>query len=346
MVTKVGTIGFSEGNGHPFSFSAIVNGYDDAAFEQAGWPVIHDYLREQPKDRFGFDNIRITHAWSPDLNQTTRLCRACRIDQPLQRIEDMVSEVDAVLIARDDWETHAELVRPFLAEGKYVFVDKPLTLDEHELAEFIPHLCSGQLMSTSGMRFASELDTLRQGGLDREIGRLKLIQGTVVNGLEKYGIHLIEAVAQLGNGLDRPVSVTRVSAAHESYLIRYENDVLFTLNCLGNCEPTFHLSFFGAKGHRHFDLHNNFTAFRRTLAAFFLMVRGERNPINPTETTAILRLIMRARDLEPDQIAAINLGVPTSGSNKKSGNCEEGGNEMRPHFQVTDSMAKNSVLGD
>ena len=28
---RVGMIGLSEGNGHPFSFSAILNGYDDAA---------------------------------------------------------------------------------------------------------------------------------------------------------------------------------------------------------------------------------------------------------------------------------------------------------------------------
>ena len=26
---RVGMIGMSEGNGHPFSFSAIINGYDD-----------------------------------------------------------------------------------------------------------------------------------------------------------------------------------------------------------------------------------------------------------------------------------------------------------------------------
>jgi len=45
MTLRLGILGFSEGNGHPFSFGAIVNGYDDAAFARVGWDGIHAYLR-------------------------------------------------------------------------------------------------------------------------------------------------------------------------------------------------------------------------------------------------------------------------------------------------------------
>src|SRR5689334_24844046 len=124
MVRRVGTIGLSEGNGHPFSFSAIVNGYDDAGFADAGWPVIHRYLQAQPKENFGFDGFRVSHAWTQDAELTAKLCRACRIKNACSTVEEMVSEVDAVLIARDDWETHYGLARPFLEAGKHVFVDK------------------------------------------------------------------------------------------------------------------------------------------------------------------------------------------------------------------------------
>ena len=34
MTLRLGILGLSPGNGHPFSFSAIVNGYDDAAFAE------------------------------------------------------------------------------------------------------------------------------------------------------------------------------------------------------------------------------------------------------------------------------------------------------------------------
>ena len=49
MVMRVGMIGFSEGNGHPYSFSAIVNGYDKAAFDLSGWEVISGYLQKRKK---------------------------------------------------------------------------------------------------------------------------------------------------------------------------------------------------------------------------------------------------------------------------------------------------------
>ena len=34
---KIGIIGTSEGNGHPYSFSAIINGYDDKNMSMSGW---------------------------------------------------------------------------------------------------------------------------------------------------------------------------------------------------------------------------------------------------------------------------------------------------------------------
>ena len=305
MVKRVGTIGLSEGNGHPFSFSAIINGFDDEGFAEAGWPVIHRYLQAQPPENFGFDGFRVTHAWTQDAALTAKLCRACRIEHAAATVEEMAAEVDAVLIARDDWETHYGLARPFLEAGKYVFVDKPLTLDAKELDRLTPYLESGRLMSTSGLRYARELDPLRDGGLQEQLGRLKLIQGAVLNGLDKYGIHLIEAVAQLGNGSERPQAITRLKAEHESFVLEYACGTQFTLNCLGAVGKTFHLSFFGEKGHAHFDLHDNFTAFRRTVGSFFEMIRSGRPSIAPSETLRVMDLIMRGRRLKPGQTAEI-----------------------------------------
>lgn len=295
MVKNVGVIGFSEDNGHPFSFSAIVNGYDDDAFAAAGWPVIHDYLKARSPDDFGFDGITVTHAWTQDKALTQKLCSACRIGTDCKTAEDMVDAVDAVIIARDDWQQHLSLALPFLEAGKPVFVDKPLTLDAGELAAFEPHLRAGLLMSTSGLRYTRELDPLRNGEGAR------LVTGTVLNGLEKYGIHMIEAVAGLGGAFAEPVSVSRLDAEHQSFAIRFSDGGQFLLNCLGAVDKTFHLSFFGESGHRHFDLHDNFSAFRRTLGAFFDMARTGKPAIDPDETLRLMRLLMVAVELKPNE---------------------------------------------
>ena len=303
LVIRVGVLGFSEGNGHPFSFSAIVNGYDDAQFGQAGWPVILNYLRLQSADRFGFEGVRITHAWTQDANITRKLCAACRIDTACENALDMLGAVDAVIIARDDWESHAAMAMPFLEHGLAVFVDKPLTLDTQQLEGFLPYLRRGKLMSCSGLRYAAELDEMRLA--EPATGPIQLISGAVLNGLDKYGIHLLEAVASLGGRFAHPVAVSRLPAAHDSFVVTLEGGLPFHLDCLGAVGKTFHLSFFGQSAHRHFDLHDNFSAFRRTLAQFFEMVKTGTPAIPPEQTLRLMRLIATAQTLKPGMTAQL-----------------------------------------
>lgn len=290
-------LGISEGNGHPFSFSAIINGYDRAAFEVAGWPVILSYLERQPDTAFGFRNTRVTHAWTQDPDVTAKLCAACRIDHAVDRPEAMLGAVDAVIIGRDDWEQHAALAMPFLERGVPVFVDKPLTLDADELARFRPYLENGTLMSTSGLRYAAELDELR--GKMSAVGTPRLVAATVLNGIEKYGIHMLDAVA--GLGFPKPVSVTRLNARFEAFSLVLADGTAMTLNCLGNVGKTLHLSVFCDKGHAHVDLHDNFSAFARTLGHFVKMVETRNPPIPPGQIVDTMNLIRSAKNLAPGE---------------------------------------------
>ena len=54
---NIGIIGLNEGNGHPISFSCIINGYDDVELKNTGWDVIYNYIRIQNKADFGFENV-------------------------------------------------------------------------------------------------------------------------------------------------------------------------------------------------------------------------------------------------------------------------------------------------
>jgi hypothetical protein len=294
-VIRTGIIGFSEGNGHPLSFSAIVNGYDDEKFAAAGWPVIHNYLKAQGPERFGIGDARVTCAWTQYPELTAKICAACKIDTACASVNDMIGRVDAVIVARDDWETHAPLAMPFLEAGLFVFVDKPLSLDDRELAAFEPYLRSGKLMSCSGLRFAQELDEFRQPRSEWAIGTPKLIEASVLFGIERYGIHMIEAVASLDPAWGRVSTVTRLAVPHDAWLMQFSDGVPFVLHCLGTVAKTFHVGFYGDKGHRHFDLHDNFSAFRRAMEKFFAMVKSGTPAIDPDETLRVMRLIQEAR---------------------------------------------------
>lgn len=296
MTLRLGVIGFSEGNGHPFSFSAIVNGYDDTAFARAGWDGIHAYLRARPADAFGFADVRVTACWMPDPDMARVLADACRIDAVVAQATDMIGLVDAVLVLRDDADSHWPLAAPFLEAGLPVFIDKPLCLDRTTLARFEPYLRSGRLMSCAGLRYAGETDPWRAN--PDQFGEIRLIRGAVVIDWPRYGIHMLEAAMGALPGI-RPVAVQRHEAPHDSLVVRLEDGRPFLIDALGPAAKVFRLEVLGATAHGAVDLHDNFTAFRRTLSAFIDQVRQGRPAIAPDETLRVIRTLIAGLEALP-----------------------------------------------
>lgn len=288
---RLGILGFSAGNGHPFSFSAIINGYDPAAMRAAGWDGICDYLDQQDSSDFGIPDVRVTAAWMPDPAMTEGLLRASRIDRAMTP-EEMLGAVDAVIVARDDWQTHLPLAMPFLAAGKAVFVDKPLTLDPAELQALRPYLENGQLMSCSGLRFARELDSLR--ARPGQIGQIKVVSATVLNDLERYGIHLLEAASTVLGEVPKPVAAHAEQGSSYA-LLRTSAGTVVSLHTLGQSVKRFRLSFFGDQGLFEADLYDNFSAFRRCMHRFVEQVRTGKPAIAPADTIALMETVIDLR---------------------------------------------------
>jgi hypothetical protein len=291
LVKSVGIIGLSEGNGHPFSFSAIVNGYSPEGLAASGWPGIYDYVRRRHPSEFGMDGWRVTHAWTQDPDTTMRLCAASNIAHAVSHYRDFLGNVDAVIVARDDFEHHREFAQPFLEAGLPVFLDKPLAVDLDDLRYFRPYLENGQLMSCSGMRYARELDEPR-GDL-ASFGQIKLIRGAIVLSWEKYGVHLLDAVFNLTAA--HAVSVRMLPAAHASAVIHLDNGVLFELDALGDCARTFHIEIFGTQRNAAYDITDNFSMFRRTLWHFFQSIGAGKPAIPPERTLEIMRILIAGR---------------------------------------------------
>lgn len=292
MVTRVGMIGMSEGNGHPFSFSAIINGFCEEGMQASGWPAIHDYLLKRRPEEFGIGDLKVTHAWTQDATVTAALCRAARIEHRVSRPEQMLGEVDALIIARDDADSHWPLASPFLEAGLPVFIDKPLTLKKEQLAAFTPYLESGQLMSCSGMRYAEELSMLREELTD--YGTLKLVRGTILNDWERYGIHLLEALLSLLPS--RPVSVQALPTGVESLLIRLEDGTPVVIDVLGDVPAIFDIEVIGNRCTSRHSLRDNFSMFRKLLLAFYDMVSRQSPSISPAETLTIVNTLIAGRE--------------------------------------------------
>ncbi|MFH1144931.1 MAG: Gfo/Idh/MocA family oxidoreductase [Candidatus Eisenbacteria bacterium] len=289
--TSVAILGFTEGNGHPFSFSAIVNGYDDAALAASGWAGIHQYVRRRDPSEFGIGALRVTHAWSQDPAATDRLCAACRIPHRVDDPQELIGQVAAVIIARDDHENHWTYARPFLEAGLPVMLDKPLSLSADDLSRLRPYLEQGRLMSASGLRFAKELDEPRADL--SPYGKLALVRGTVVLDWERYGVHIVEAILGLLPG--RPVAVTAHAAAHASVAIEMDDGTPVLVDALGKVPKIFRVDLVGSERISTHEIEDNFSMFRRLLWHFSEMVRTGQPQIPPERTLDVMRVLIAGR---------------------------------------------------
>ena len=133
------------------------------------------------------------HVWIHDINISHNLAKACSIRNVNKNYLDMIGSVDGLIIARDNM--HYKIAKPFL-EKIPVFIDKPLTLKK-ELNYFLPYIKTGLLMSTSCFRYSNEVNIIKKKIYANGIKNLKFISASIVNDLEKYGIHMLEALDEL-----------------------------------------------------------------------------------------------------------------------------------------------------
>ena len=130
MKLRMGIIGTSPRNGHPYSWAAICNGYNPQAMADCGFPAIPEYLARQtwPDDRL--TGAHVTHIWTQNEAESRKIARASHIDTVVRTPEDMIGEIDALLLARDDAHNHLQFAAPFLRAGIPVYIDKPIALSE------------------------------------------------------------------------------------------------------------------------------------------------------------------------------------------------------------------------
>jgi len=286
---ELGIIGFSEGNGHPYSFSSIINGYDSEAFEKTDWSVIHNYLEKKDKSEFGFDGVEVTHVWSQDKEESKSLARCAQIENVVDKKEQMIGEVDGVIIARDDYENHLELSKEFLENDHFVFIDKPLCLDLEELKYFKKFLEKGRLMSEAGVRYATELDELRSS-ID-SFGEIKSIKGTVINNLNKYGIHMLYGIFGVEDFEIETVEYDKGKT--ENLRLRTLDNTFIDIEALGKSPLTFQFDFWSEKKRFHAEVKDNFMMFRRMLYRFVRMIRERQN--DPSLTIKLMRILISAQ---------------------------------------------------
>lgn len=292
---RLGVIGLSPGNGHPYSWSAIFNGYDVTAMEQCGFPVIPRYLEKQCFPDDAITDARVTHVWTQDAALSAHVAQAARIEHVVDNLTDLIGQVDAVLLARDDSDTRLAFARPFLEAGVPIYVDKPLALSRAEAEALIGlQRFPGQLFSCSALRYARELGLTE--AQREQVGPLHCVAATAPKDWDKYAIHVIEPLLQLLPDRGEVERSQRWSVADRVTLqLEFASGVEARISTLGATSAPLGLRVFGATGwcDLHFD--DTFRAFRGALQDFVDGVRARDVRITPTTMLEVVDLIERGR---------------------------------------------------
>lgn len=285
---EIGMIGVSQGNGHPYSFSAIFNGYDKEAMQQSEWQNIFNYLEKEPKENFGIDGARISHIWSQSITESQKIAKASKIPIVVGHYEEMIASIDAVIIARDDWSSHYPIAKAFLEKGKFVLIDKPLSLDPQELEYFQHYILQGKLMSFSSLHFSPELDELKENL--STFGDLKLIRGITPNSWEKYAIHLLDGIA--GVLSFHPTKITKNASDPYSVCIQTKEGFIIEIDCLGKMDyPMLQLEFFSKENYCKANCLNAFASFKRLLTYFTQAIKGQTNLEKNLYTLELMKIL-------------------------------------------------------
>jgi len=282
-------LGMIPGNGHPYSWSAIINGYDPVAMAPCPYPTIPQYLGAQPLEKVKVPGAQVTHIWTDNLDEARLVAKASLIPHVVDRPEDVIGQVDAVFISTDDGYDHIRRARPFVEAGLAVFVDKPLAISIRDLQTFINWEKAGaRILSSSGARYHPGLDSWEA---DRaKFGELRWLTSTSTKYWENYAIHAVQPIYRmLGPGF----TSVRMESQQPKYTvgqIRHHSGVEITVPIIYDCSGG--ISVYGTASHGPIGGGDTYVAFRRQMVAFIDFVRSGVKPYPFSETIELMAVLI------------------------------------------------------
>ncbi len=288
---RLGIIGMTPGNGHPYSWSAIFNGYErEAMTTECPFPGIPVYLNKEDLAGMGIPGAKVVMVHCDRREDAQHVARLARISAVANRPEDLLGKVDAVIIATDIGSEHVRRAQPFLEAGLPIFIDKPLCDNLQDLEFFQTAVAAGaKLLSSSSGRYIKEFQPFRQRHY-RELGELRLVSCKMCKKWETYGIHALEAIYPIvGPGF---ISCQRLGTEQSSVVhLRHRAGFDVVIASIYDLLYDSSLTLAGTQGGFTVTSHDTYTSFREQMLAFVRYLQTGERPYPFAETVELMRLV-------------------------------------------------------
>jgi len=295
---RFGILGLNDGNGHPYSFSAIFNGYEESALAECPFAAIREYLPAIHQNRHRIPDARVTHIWTQEIAVSERVARVARIPQVVGDYREMIGKIDGLILARDDPHNHWEMARPFIEAGVPVYIDKVLadTLEDYQR---ILTAVGGQglLMAGSSSRFTPAVQKAKQ---EIDPATVRSVHGISCVNWIRYGNHLLDGIAVLF-GTDFKTVQNIGDAGCAVVRLVYRNGLNVVLEVIDGVATPIEFTCYQQTGGRHIRVpfadasdrfESYFWGFYNMLEAFTQMVKTGQRPAWHAETLAVSRAVI------------------------------------------------------
>ncbi len=290
-IIRLAMLGMVDGNGHPYSWSAIFNGYNPEEMAKCPFSGIPAYLDKEPKETMRIPGAQVTHVWTDDPQDAVRVSKASLVPNVVKKAEDVIGQVDAVIVATDKGHEHVARCRPFVEAGLPIFVDKPLVDNEKDLKIFCRWVAEGvPIASSSCMRYAKEF--LPYYLSTHELGELRFVSISTAKTWERYGIHALEAIYPiLGPGFISARNTGSIdrNVVHFKHCRGVDVVVVANKDMYGGFGV---LQLCGTAGSVQTKSADSFYSFKKQLEAFVQYLRTGVRPFPFSETEELMKMVI------------------------------------------------------
>ncbi len=288
---KLAMLGMTEGNGHPYSWSIIINGkYNASALAQCPYAAIIDYISKQPKNTLGIENVEVTHVWTDNLQDAKHVAEVAEIKNVVSDPKDVIGKVDAVLVATDIGSEHVKRCQPFIDADIPIFIDKPLCDNLSDLKIFQNWIDQGKnFISSSAMRYCKEYEPYHQS--THELGELRYINVTMAKSWEKYGIHALETIYPIiGPGFE---SIQNIGDKDRNIVhLKHSKGIDINIANINDMLGGFGLiSLIGTKSGIQIKSTDTYYAFKKQLQSYVNYLQTGIKPVPWNETYELMQLV-------------------------------------------------------
>jgi len=284
---KLGMIGMSEGNGHPYSWGAIINGFNKDSLGECPFPSIPQYLSRHSYDHNHLD-AKVTSIWTQSKQISNSVAKFSNIERIEKNLEDMIPHIDGILLARDDYQSHLKYAKPFIEAGLPIYIDKPLAVN-FKSAEKILDLekFKGQIFSASSFVYHPSIQDVANN--ISEYGNLKFFNGIAGGPWDRYAIHLIDPLLKIHPKKFDHVAFSRIDTI--STITLRSKSFVANISCLGGITSPLRLTLVGEKKYIEVDLLDPYYAFKNTLEVFINNILSKKIIRSKHEILSSIKLI-------------------------------------------------------